>query len=113
MFRIIQVFYLYYFFDMKKILMIWLLFLCSVILVWCSKSIDVNDSDIIDDENEWWGERITVITDMCGEEWWEIGEITDDEWEIQEACLYSDGSYCELNDLSVNQCYKWLMKLED
>ena len=53
------------------------------------------------------------MADMCGEEWWEIGEITDDEWEIQEACLYSDGSYCELNDLSVNQCYKWLMTLED
>lgn len=50
------------------------------------------------------------MTDMCEEEWWEIGEITDDEWENQEACLYDDWSYCELNDLSVNQCYKWLMK---
>ena len=100
---------------MKKALMIWLVLLFTVTFVWCSDSwndkISESDYAVVDDY-EWWWEWIAVMTDMCEEEWWKIGEIEDDEWETQEACLYSDWSYCELNDLSVNQCYSWLMMID-
>ena len=100
---------------MKKSLIIFLILLFSVAFEWCSNLLNDkmdNSDSVIEDEYEWGWERIAVMTEMCEEEWWKIGEIEDDEWETQEACLYSDWSYCELNDLSVNQCYSWLMMMD-
>ena len=54
--------------------------------------------------HEWWWERITVVTDLCNEEWWEIQD-----WEDQELCVFDDGSFCYINDLVVDSCHKWDM----
>ena len=86
--------------------------LWTIVLTWCSDS-DVQDPEIInndesvhveEDENyeyEWWWERSTVITDMCWDEWWKIED---------DMCLYPDWTFCYLDDMTVNECYRWLMK---
>lgn len=100
---------------MKKILIIWLLLLWTFIVTWCSDSgvenpeiideeVSIDADDACEDEDceyEWWWERSTVITDMCAEEEWKIED---------DMCLYPDWTFCYLDDMTVNECYRWLLK---
>ena len=112
---------------MKKSLLIWLLFLCGLTLTWCFGNWSNGNSllwrlwlfDIKDwpgmerDDNvpEWW-ERITVVTEMCEEQWWKIEEWNE-WWDIQDICFFPDESFCYLEDLASWACEKWDMKYYD
>lgn len=53
-----------------------------------------------------WGEWITVVTDMCNEQWWFI------EWrDWEEFCYFEDKTFCSLEDLAAWNCKKWDMSL--
>ena len=68
--------------------------------------------EFYDFDNQWWGEWITAVTDMCNEEWWEIQEWSE-WWEIQNVCYFPDESFCYLEDLAADMCHKWDMKYYD
>ncbi len=85
---------------MKNFVLIFALFLISLILQGCFSNVQ-----------QWW-EWITVVTDMCNEEWWEIQEWNE-WWEIQNVCYYPDESFCYLEDLAADICHKWDMKYYD
>ncbi len=136
---------------MKKSLLIWLLFLWSVILSWCNDIMDWpwmereiqypvaeqecidNDGEITADANwipicvffeneyctlenmekwncewihQWWWEWITVVTDMCNEQWWVV-EQWFEWWDTQDICFFPDESFCYLEDLASWACEKW------
>ena len=59
----------------------------------------------------WW-ERITVVKDMCEEEWWSVQQ-RNEWWDIQDVCFYPDESFCYLEKLAAGDCHKWDMKYED
>ena len=60
----------------------------------------------------WGWEWITVVTDMCNEDWWEIQQWN--EWgETQDVCYFSDESFCYLEDLAADLCHKWDMRYYD
>ena len=94
---------------MKNFLLIWLLFLRSIILVWCSEP---TDWPWMEGNVEQWWERITVVTEMCEEEWWKIQEWNE-WWDIQNVCFYPDESFCYLEDLAADNCHKWDMRYDD
>ena len=58
---------------MKKLFLIWLLFLWGFILTWCNDIKDWPGMERDDNIPEWW-ERITVVTEMCEEQWWVVEE---------------------------------------
>ena len=65
----------------------------------------------INDYPEWW-KRITVVTDMCEEEWWSIEELY--EWtDKQNVCYFSDDSFCYLDDFAADSCHKGDNKREE
>ena len=88
---------------MKKIFLIWVLFLWCMALVWC---VDIKDWPWMENEvsnNEWF----VVAEWYCEEEWWEV-EMWEEWWENQPVCFYGeDGSYCYLEDLYEGECGKW------
>jgi len=108
---------------MRKLFLIWLLFLCSFTLTWCfgnwsnEKSLlwrlwwfDIKDwpwMERDDDIPEWW-ERITVVTEMCEEQWWNIEEWNE-WWEKQDICYFEDKTFCYLEDFAAWKCKKWDM----
>lgn len=59
----------------------------------------------------WW-ERITVVMDMCEEEWWSVQQWNE-WWDIQDVCFYPDESFCYFENLAAGSCHKWDMKYED
>ena len=59
----------------------------------------------------WW-EWITVVTDMCEEEWWNVQQWNE-WWDIQDLCYYPDETFCYLDDLADGSCHKWDMKYDD
>ena len=90
---------------MKKLFLIWLLFLWGFILTWCN---DIKDWPGMErDVNEWW-ERITVVTEMCEEQWWNVEEWNE-WWEKQDVCYFDDKTFCYLEDFSAWKCKKWDM----
>ena len=52
-----------------------------------------------EDIPEWWWERITVVTDMCEEEWWEL-----DYWNWAEICVFWEDNRCYFDDLAYWNC---------
>ena len=62
--------------------------------------------------NQWGWEWITVVTDMCNEQWWEIQQWNE-WWDIQDICFFPDETFCYLEDLAAWACEKWDMKYED
>ena len=103
---------------MKNLFLIWLLFLCSFALTWCFGNWSNENSlfwrlwwfDIKDwpgMEREWW-ERITVVTEMCEEQWWNIEEWNE-WWERQDVCFFEDKTFCYLEDFAAWKCKKWDM----
>lgn len=62
--------------------------------------------------NQWGWERITVVTDMCNEQWWEIQQWNE-WWDTQDICFFPDESFCYLEDLAAWACEKWDMKYYD
>ena len=57
-------------------------------------------------------ERITVVTEMCEEEWWKIEE-RNEWWDTQNVCFYPDESFCYLEELASDNCHKWDMYYTD
>ena len=51
------------------------------------------------DLTEWWWERITVVTDMCKEQWWEV-----DNKDWSEICFFWDDNRCNLDELADWSC---------
>ena len=49
---------------------------------------------------EWWWERITVVTDMCREQLWEIDYIEYWDW----ICRFNENERCYLNELADWNC---------
>ena len=101
---------------MKKLFLIWLLFLCGFTLTWCFGNwensllwrlwwFDIKDWPGM--EREWW-ERITVVTEMCEEQWWTIEEWNE-WWEKQDVCYFDDKTFCYLEEFSAWKCKKWDM----
>jgi hypothetical protein len=70
---------------MKKLFLIWLLFLWGFVLTWCNDILDWPGM-----EREWW-ERITVVTEMCEEQWWVV-EQWNEWWEKQDVCYFDDSA---------------------
>lgn len=95
--------------------------MCSLTLTWCfgswEKSLlwrlwwfDVKDwpgMEKEDDISEWW-ERITVVTEMCEEEWWLVEEWLE-WWDTQDVCYFDDKTFCYLEDFAAWTCKKWDM----
>ena len=79
-------------------------------LAWCHK--EVNEPINWEDVQEWWWERITVVTEMCEEEWWKVEEWQE-WWDIQNVCFYPDESFCYLEELASDDCHKWDMTYYD
>jgi len=52
-----------------------------------------------EDIPEWWWERITVVTDMCEEEWWEL-----DYKNWAEICVFWEDNRCYFDDLAYWSC---------
>ena len=71
---------------MKKLFLIWLLFLWGFILTWCN---DIKDWPGMERNDNEWGERITVVTEMCEDQWWTIEEWNE-WWERQDVCFFDD-----------------------
>lgn len=108
---------------MKKSLLVWLLFLCSLTLTWCfgnwnnGKSLlwrlwwfDIKDWPGMEregDNTEWW-ERITVVTEMCEEQWWVVEQWLE-WWDTQDVCYFDDKTFCYLEDFAAWNCKKWDM----
>ncbi len=72
------------------------------------ESIEEPEEDI----PEWWWERITVVTNMCEEEWWTI----DERWDFSDrkgVCNYPDNSFCYLDSLLIGECHKWDIMYND
>ena len=107
---------------MKKLFLIWLLFLCSFTLTWCFGNwsngnsllwrlwwFDIKDWPGMerDDNTEWW-ERITIVTEMCEEQWWNTEEWNE-WWERQDVCYFDDKTFCYLEDFAAWKCKKWDM----
>ena len=90
---------------MKKLFLIWLLFLWGFILTWCNDILDWPGMER--DVNEWW-ERITVVTEMCEEQWWNVEEWNE-WWEKQDVCYFEDKTFCYLEDFAAWKCKKWDM----
>ncbi len=57
-------------------------------------------------------ERITVVTEMCEEEWWKVEQRLE-WWEKQDVCRFPDESFCYLEDLSIEECHKGDIKYYD
>jgi len=95
--------------SMKKLFLIWLLFLWSLSLTWCFEILDWPGMER--EIPEWW-ERITVATDMCNEQWGKIEEWNE-WWDTQDICFFPDESFCYLEDLAAWNCEKWDMKYYD
>ena len=134
---------------MKKISLIWLIFLWCAVLSWCFDIMDwpwmemaypEAEQECVDNEwevttdfewnsicifyedercylddleswkcewlHQWWGEWITLVTQICEEEWWRIEEWNE-WWDKQDVCFYLDGSFCYLEDLAAERCHKW------
>ena len=90
---------------MKKILLIWLLFLWSITLTWCIDIMDWPWMERGNDATEWW-EWITEVIDMCEEQWWTV------EWQDLDAfCYFEDKTFCYLEDLPSWNCKKWDISL--
>jgi hypothetical protein len=53
-----------------------------------------------EDIPEWWWERITVVTDMCREQLWEIDYIEYWDW----ICRFNENERCYLNELADWNC---------
>ena len=87
---------------MKKLFLIWLLFLWGFVLIWCNDILDWPGM-----EREWW-ERITVVTEMCEDQWWTIEEWNE-WWERQDVCYFDDKTFCYLEDFAAWKCKKWDM----
>jgi len=62
--------------------------------------------------HEWGWEWISVVTDLCEEEWWEV-QHREEGWDDFEVCMFEDESFCYLNDLADWSCGKWDMKYYD
>ena len=77
---------------------------------WCSLE-DIEDW-ICEWLHPWWWEWITVTTDTCNEQWWEVQQWNE-WWDIQDICYFSDESFCYLEDLASWACEKWDMKYYD
>ena len=101
---------------MKNLFLIWLLFLWGFVLTWCFGNwensllwrlwwFDIKDWPGM--EREWW-ERITVVTEMCEEQWWNIEEWNE-WWERQDVCFFEDKTFCYLEDFAAWKCKKWDM----
>ena len=90
---------------MKKLFLIWLLFLWGFVLTWCNEILDWPGMERND--NEWW-ERITLVTEMCEEQWWNIEEWNE-WWERQDVCYFDDKTFCYLEDFAAWKCKKWDM----
>ena len=97
--------------SMKKYLLIWFLFLYSITLTWCFDIMDWPWMEKDDGILGWW-ERVTVVTEMCKEEWWKIEEWNE-WWDIQNVCFYPDKSFCYLEELASDNCHKWDMFYAD
>ena len=104
---------------MKKLSLIWLLFLCSFTLTWCFGNwensllwrlwwFDIKDWPGMERNDNEWGERITVVTEMCEEQWWNIEEWNE-WWEKQDVCYFDDKTFCYLEDFAAWKCKKWDM----
>jgi hypothetical protein len=52
-----------------------------------------------EDIPEWWWERITIVTDMCEEEWWKL-----DYWNWAEICVFWEDNRCYFDDLAYWNC---------
>jgi len=90
---------------MKKLSLIWLLFLWSAILTWCFDIMDWPWMERGDDTTEWW-EWLTEVIDMCEEQWWTV------EWQDLDAfCYFEDKTFCYLEDLPSWSCKKWDVSL--
>ena len=61
-----------------------------------------------EDIPEWWWERITVVTDMCEEEWWEL-----DYWNWAEICVFWEDNRCYFDDLAYWSCKNGNVQEED
>ena len=69
------------------------------------------DEDANEDIQEWW-EWITVVSDMCEEEWWSVEVLY--EWtDKQDVCYFSDDSFCYLDELAADNCHKGDNKREE
>lgn len=58
--------------------------------------------------HQWWWEWITVVTDMCEEQWWSVEEWNE-WWERQDVCYFDDKTFCYLEDFAAGKCKKWDM----
>lgn len=92
---------------MKKSLLIWLLFLWTVMLTWCFDIKDWPGMEKDDDLLEWW-ERITAVTEMCEEQWWVVEQWLE-WWDKQDVCYFDDKTFCYLEDFAAWNCKKWDM----
>jgi hypothetical protein len=92
---------------MKKSLLIWLLFLWGFILTWCNEILDWDGMERDDNIPEWW-ERITVVTEMCEDQWWVV-EQWFEWWDTQDVCYFDDKTFCYLEDFAAWNCKKWVM----
>ena len=98
---------------MKKSLLTITALLSILFLAWCNDIMDWDGMERnIEDIPEWGGERISIVTDKCNEEWWEV-QTRYEWWEEQEVCFYDDESFCYLEDLWSDLCKKWDMKYYD
>ena len=59
-------------------------------------------------EEQWWWEWITVVKDMCEEQWWVVEEWNE-WWEKQDVCTFEDKSFCYFENLAIWNCEKWDM----
>lgn len=59
--------------------------------------------------HQWW-ERITIVTDMCEEQWWVVEQWLE-WWDTQDVCYFDDKTFCYLEDFAAWNCKKWDMSL--
>ena len=64
--------------------------------IYIPESVEEPEEDI----PEWWWERITVVTDMCREQLWEIDYIEYWDW----ICRFNGNERCYLNELADWNC---------
>ena len=72
--------------------------------IYIPESVEEPEEDI----PEWWWERITIVTDMCEEEWWEL-----DYWNWAEICVFWEDNRCYFDDLAYWNCRNGNIPEED
>ena len=89
---------------MKKLFLIWILFLRSIILSWCN---DIKDWPGMERNVDEGGERFSVAEWYCADEWWKL-EIWGEWGEEQPVCYFEeDKSFCYFEDMYDGLCHKW------